>query len=443
MLYNFRLNIYVRTLVLIGLIFAFVYSFQWQPIYLITVTLGLSVLLAVASLMRYVEQTNRDVAGFLNSVQYNDFTTTSSAEHRGKTFGELYGAFNVINRKFMEIRAEREANHQFLQTVVEHVSVGLLCFNGEEVVFMNKALQQLLHKPHLVNLNHLQQVDEFFWKTVKELQSGERRLVKITIQNKLLQLAVQAVEFKLLEEEYKLISVQNIQGELEEQEFIAWQKLIRILTHEIMNSIAPVVSLSDTMNSMLENTNGILEEEDTYRLKRSINVIRNRSEGLLNFTETYRNLTRIPPPKFHAVDLKPMLERLQILFEPDFQERNIQFQNLTAGQSLVIQADATLLEQVLINLVKNAMDAVTDRPEATVSVSAKRTLEGKTEILIMDNGSGIPEDMLDKIFVPFFTTKAHGSGIGLSLSRQIIRLHKGSIEIHSVENEGTRVAINL
>jgi len=443
MLYSFRLNIILRTLLLIVLIFAFIYSFRFQAFYLTTVTLGVLVLLSIWSLIRYVEQTNRDVASFLNSMKYNDFTTTSSAEHRGKTFGELYKSFNIINRKFLEIRAEKEANHQFLQTVVKHVSVGLLCFHGEEVVFMNKALQQLLHKPHLVNLNHLQQVDETLWKTIGSLKSGERKLVKIMIQNRLLQLAIQAVEFKLLDEEYKLISVQNIQGELEEQEFIAWQKLIRILTHEIMNSIAPVVSLSDTMNSMLEQTNGTLEEEEVHRLKRSINVIRNRSESLLNFTETYRNLTRIPPPEFHAVDLKPMLERLQILFEPDFKERSIDFQNLSPNQSLVIQADATLLEQVLINLVKNAMDAVTGRPEPIVSVSTRRTLEGKTEIQIADNGKGIPAEMLDKIFVPFFTTKNEGSGIGLSLSRQIIRLHKGAIEIHSVEGEGTRVLINL
>ncbi|MCB0579166.1 MAG: histidine kinase, partial [Phaeodactylibacter sp.] len=290
MLYNFRINIIVRISIILLMVAGAAVSFT-QGYALTAVFIGFLLAIAVSNLIYYVNQTNRDLANFIESVQYNDFTTTTSARHKGESFDELYQSFNMVNRKFQDIRAEKEANHQFLQSIVEHINIGLLCFNDDgEVILMNKALQALIHKSYLINLGALKQVDEGLWSTVKNLAPGERELIKLSVDNKIKQLAIQCIELVLQGEHFRLVSFQNIQSELEEQELVAWQKLIRILTHEIMNSVAPIASLSSTISDVISH-NPSLDEGGMKHIKNSVDVIKKRSEGLLGFTETYRTLT--------------------------------------------------------------------------------------------------------------------------------------------------------
>ena len=441
MLYNFRINIIVRIAIILALVAGAAISFI-QGYSLTSVFLGGLLAFGVSNLIRYVNQTNRDLASFIEGVQYNDFITTTSARHKGESFGELYQSFNMVNRKFQEIRAEKEANHQFLQSIVEHIDIGLLCFNGqEEVILMNKALQGLIHKSYLINLGGLQQVDEGLWSTVKQLKPGERELVKLTVDNKLKQLSIQCIELVLKGEHYRLVSFQNIQTELEQQELVAWQKLIRILTHEIMNSVAPIASLSSTISDVIAHRT-VMDEGSMKHIKNSVDVIKKRSEGLLGFTETYRTLTRIPPPNFELVEARHLVEELCTLFQPELERKGIKLESSLPVQAVSFQADPALLEQVLINLVKNAADAVTGRVNPRIKINVQK-VGAKAQIIIADNGPGIPEEVMEQAFVPFFTTKKEGSGIGLSLSRQIMRMHKGNIELHSVEGEGTVVTLTL
>ncbi len=443
MLYNFKINIVVRLGILLLLVGIMVFSF-YREFYLTTGFTGILLIITLISLFYYVDQTNRDLALFFESINYNDFTTTSSARHKGESFGELYDGFNLINRKFQDIRAEKEANHQFLQTVVEHVDIGLLCINDEgEVILLNKALQKLIHKSYLVSVEGLEKVDATLYQTIQQIQAGQRELIKINIDNRLLQLAVQAVELNMNRQHLRLISFQNIQSELEEQELVAWQKLIRILTHEIMNSVAPIASLSSTVHDVIGQKEEI--EPDTLKMVRnSLSVIQRRSEGLLNFTETYRSLTRIPPPNFQLIDGNQMIEELATLFLAEAEAKHIPLKLHLPPSSPTFQGDPNLLQQVLINLVKNAMDAVKSKgEEGQVDIHLQQTIGSKILIQVIDNGQGISPDMLEQIFVPFFTTKSEGSGIGLSLSRQIMQLHKGSIEVQSVEREGTAVTLTL
>mgnify|MGYP005666292453 CR=1 FL=1 len=443
MLYNFKINILIRLGILLLLVGIMVFSF-YREFFLTTGFTGMLLIATVVSLFYYVDQTNRDLALFFESINYNDFTTTSSARHKGESFGELYDGFNLINRKFQDIRAEKEANHQFLQTVVEHVDIGLLCLDDQgEVVLLNKALQKLIHKSYLVNVNSLEKVDANLFHTIQHIQAGQRELIKINIDNKLLQLAVQAVELNMNRQHLRLISFQNIQSELEEQELRAWQKLIRILTHEIMNSVAPIASLSSTLHDVIGQKEEI--EVDTLKMVRnSLSVIQRRSEGLLNFTETYRSLTRIPPPNFQLINGNQMMEELATLFLAETEAKHIPLKLHLPASSPTFQGDPNLLQQVLINLIKNAMDAVKDKgEEGQVDIHLQQTVGSKILIQVIDNGKGISPDMLEQIFVPFFTTKSEGSGIGLSLSRQIMQLHKGSIEVQSVEEEGTVVTLTL
>lgn len=408
---------------------------QWA----VALLLFLPLLAAVWNLFYYVDQTNRDLSGFFKSIQYNDFTTTTSGGHKGKTFQALHDGFNMVNEKFQEIRAEKEANHQFLQAIVEHINIGLLGYreNGE-ITLMNKALQKMLHKSYLVNFDALQAVDEHLWKTLAELKPGGRELVKLNINGKLQQIALQSTELKLIDEQYRLLSFQNIQSELEQQELLAFQKLIRILTHEIMNSVAPISSLSSTLSGMINNS----QEIDREQLHRSLQVINKRSEGLLQFTETYRTLTRIPPPRFQTVEGNRLLEELVTLFKPEMDKRGIQMELSLPPQQVEFEADPSLLEQVLINLIKNAADAVVQQKSPRIQLILNK-LGNRTAITVVDNGEGISEEAMEEIFVPFFTTKEHGSGIGLSLSRQIVRLHKGELSIQSKQGEGTVATIEI
>lgn len=433
---SFKVKITLRILFLIALVLALVYCFSYTEYYITMFILVVIIVLVVADVIHMVNQSNRDFTAFLLGIKYEDFSATYSGHHKGKTFGEMYDAFNQINRKFLNIKAEKEANHQYLQTIVEHVSVGLLCYDDDGNVFMmNKALQNLLRKPYLVNVEALQKIDKNLYEVVQKLHSGEKELLKITIDNKIVQLSISAIEFKLQKQSLKLVSMQNIQSELEERELEAWQKLIGILRHEIMNSISPIVSLTSTIEGMMGA--GELKGEDLEDVKAAIRAIRNRSEGLMHFTETYRNLTRIPPPKFQIVDIRLIIQRLSTLLKPAFEKNNIHFETQFPSSAVNCSADPELLEQVLINLFKNAIEAVGNVKEPKITVTAQKEQNGKTTIAVIDNGKGIEEEDLDEIFVPFYTTKEDGSGIGLSLSRQIIRMHKGRLFVQSVVGEGT------
>lgn len=438
MLYDFRFNIILRIVILLSLVAAFVLSLE-KNFFLTTGFVGVLLVITVINLIYYVNQTNRDLASFFASVQYNDFTTTSSAGHRGETFGELYDGFNMINRKFQDMRMEKEANHQFLHTIVEHINIGLLCIDKDNnVILMNRALQHVIRKSYLINIDGIKQVNEDLWEIVNKIKGGERELIKLNIDNKLLQLAIQAVELRLKKEPFRLISFQNIQTELEEQELVAWQKLIRILTHEIMNSVAPIASLSSTIKDIIQY-NDSLEPDVLGQIKNSVGVIQKRSEGLLDFTETYRSLTRIPPPKFQLINGKELIMEMETLFKPELEKKNINLEmNFPPGR-VEFQGDPGLLEQVLINLVKNAMDALEETESPIIQINLQKQVNDKALIQVVDNGPGISEEMLEQIFVPFYTTKDHGSGIGLSLSRQIMRMHKGSIEVQSAEGKGTMI----
>ena len=441
---NFKLNIALRILTLIGLVLVLVYCIFNTTFYITMFILCVAILLTFYSLVHYIDQTNRDFTAFLLGIKYEDFSATYSGHHKGKTFGELYDAFNQINQKFLDIRSQNEAHYQYLQTIVEHVEVGLLCIDEiGEVVLMNKNLKILLKKPFLKNKNSLKQIDEELYQAVDRIQAGERELLKVIVNDQLLQLSLRATEFKLKDEQFKLISLQNIKNELEEQELDAWQKLIRILTHEIMNSVAPIVSLTSTMKDMIgEEVNG-LDAEQTQDVKLSLAAIGNRGQGLMRFTETYRNLTRIPPPKFQLVDARVLIERVCTLLSPVFKENNITLHQSLPATPVFCQADVELMEQVLINIIKNAIDVLKGQESAWVDIQLQKAKDGKTIIRIIDNGPGIPEEVQGQIFVPFYTTKEEGSGIGLSLSRQIMRMHKGQIELLSKEGEGAMFTLIL
>ncbi len=441
---NFKIQIllYLIGILLVSMSAGYTYFVIDAKIYLIFLIPITAIL--IWQMFNLIDKTNQEVASFLANIKYNDYAVRfSESKSIGDSYQDLHKSFNLVNEKFRDIRSEKEIQFQYLQAIVEHVDTGLICFNEEEkTVLVNKGLQTLLHKSYFPNFKSINQFDDSLYEAMKDIEPGERKLVKLVVSNQIVQLAVRKTILQLKDDALHLYALQNIHAELEEQEVESWQKLIRILTHEIMNSIAPVVSLSESANTLMEQ-NENLSEEDEKDIRKSIEAIYRRSAGLLHFTQTYRQLTKIPPPKFQTCDPGEILDRVLTLLKADLEAKKIPVERLYKDGRYEAQLDPDLMEQVFINLIKNAMDALERITDPKLSIHLFKSLDGELEIQIADNGPGIPDDVLDKIFVPFFTTKKEGSGIGLSLCRQIIQMHKGSLSVFSKENKGTIFTLKI
>lgn len=440
---NFRFWIFIRVVFITANLALLVMLASAQQHAITSVITGVFVLLQVAALIRYVERTNRKLTQFLESIRHSDFSTSFSDRGLGRSFEGLNRAFNEVIREFRKNRAEKEEHYNYLLTVVQHVSIGILAFRKDgKVDIFNNAIKRLLKINNLKEIRELENIKPEFPALLLSMKAGDRQLIKLVVDDELLQLSVYATEFRMRGEEFLLVSLQNISSELEEKEIESWQKLIRVLTHEIMNSITPISSLASTVQEMLfEEDEGIskikdLDDDETDSVRQALSTIQGRSQGLLTFVETYRNLTRIPRPNFRYFRVKELFDRAHMLFKPKMDRYNIQCQTRVFPEDLMITADPDLIDQVVINLLLNAIDAVKETSNSIISVTASFNASGRVTIDFSDNGQGIKPDVMDKIFMPFFTSKKEGSGIGLSLSRQIMHLHKGTITVKSKPGEG-------
>lgn len=438
---HFRVQVVLRIL----LIFVSLILLNWllvrSSLYSLTIiAAGLS-LYQVYSLIRYVEKTNRDLARFFQAIRYSDFSQTFKSEDRGSSFDALKKSFTEVINAFRNTRAEKEEHYRYLQTVVEHVGIGLIVFQPEGgVELVNNAAKKLLRIARLKDIHALTSLSPQLVETLLRIKPRESALVKVDGAGESLQLALYATEFKLRGQVYRLVSLQNIQSELEEKELESWQKLIRVLTHEIMNSVTPISSLASTAGGLLHesvNPNDPSNSEIFEDIREAVNTIQKRSQGLLHFVDAYRNLTLIQKPKFQIYPIGDLLNRVHRLMQTNIKEKGVAFRLSIEPETLELTADPELIEQVLINLMLNALQAVEGRQNPAIELKAGLEERGRILIQVSDNGPGISEEDLDKVFIPFYTTKEGGSGIGLSLSRQIMRLHRGTIGVHSDAKKGT------
>jgi nitrogen fixation/metabolism regulation signal transduction histidine kinase len=431
---NFRLALITRLLLICATLFLFVYLTLHSEFYLTAILTSLVVIVQVYALFRYVDRMNSDLRRFLQSIRYDDFTQTFSHQGRGRSFEELSTALTTVMENIRRTRAEKEEQHHYLTTIVQHIGVGLIAFKPDgKVELINTAAKRLLNVTSLPTIKSLSAISPSLADRLFALKPGDRILVSLDRQPDIIQLAVSATAFRLREEYYTLISIQNIRSELEEKEMEAWQKLIRVLTHEIMNSITPISSLASTANSLLRTTDGAMRvsSEVLNDVQRAVQTIEKRCQGLLHFVDAYRTMTRIPRPQFKSIRIADLFSQVEQLIKPKIEKKQICFYTSIDPKSLELTADPELIEQVLLNLLLNAVQAVHDQPRAEIRLRALTDHLGKVVIEVIDNGPGISEDAREKIFVPFFTTKQDGSGIGLSLSKEIMRLHKGVIRFSS------------
>ena len=433
---RFLIQSIARVVLLSGTVWLLFYLFLGTEFRAAGILVAFAALFQVASLARYVTRTNRDLAQLLASIRYSDFSSTFTGAPAGSGFEELTAALNEVMAEFRSTRLEKEEHFRFLQTVVDHVGVGLLAFQADgSVELVNNAARRMLKISHLRRLGELEAVSPKLAQALSGLSPGENRLVKFARDDGLLQLSIHATGFVLRKKPLLLVAMQDIQNELEEKEMASWQNLIRVLTHEIMNSIAPIASLASTANGLLASECAAGEADDRSERIRdvcdAVETIEKRSRGLIGFIEKYRELTRIPRPQFQIVRVGDLVARVESLMREPLSRKDVEFRTCVEPQSLEITADPALIEQVLINLCKNAIEAVNAQEKPRIDLAAEIDHRGVPVIKVIDNGRGIPEDVAERIFIPFFTTKAGGSGIGLSLSRQIMRLHKGTLSLRS------------
>jgi len=444
---NFRINVTLRVLALLLTMYAMVGLSQSGGAAMVWTATFVGALLfyQVYALVRLMEDTNRELLNFLSSIRYDDFSQTYRLSGKGGTFDELNQEFNKVINKFKEIRAEKEAEYQYLKNIIHHIGIGILSFDKDgNVQIINTVAKRLFKVNRLRNIQNLKDFSPELVETLKQLRTGAKSLVRIRKNGEMVQLAVYGIELYLQGEEFKLVTIQNIHSELEDQEMDAWQNLIRVLTHEIMNSVAPISSLAETVEG---EVNYLKEEEeikaeDLEDVSMAIQTIKRRSENLIRFISEFRSLTHVQEPKLEHLEVARMFDEVKLLLNHDCADTKITLHIKVEPPNLLITADPAMIEQVLINIVKNAIQALQsmtdeENPHKQVWLTAEMDEKSRPLITIRDNGPGIEKDALDRIFIPFFSTKKGGSGIGLSLSRQIMRQHKGTITATSTLGQGT------
>jgi signal transduction histidine kinase len=440
---RFRIQVVLRVTAIAALVAGAAYLVLGLRLYLPGTLVGACAIPVAVSLVRYTEKTTRDLTRFLESVRYADFTRRFTTDGRGPIFEDLRNAFEEVTAEFRRLRAEKERQVQYLQQVVQHLGVALITYQTDgEVEVMNTAARRLLRTGPIRHVEALKRVSDDLAKALHTLDSGEQAMVRVEEEDRTLQLSVRVSRFQLQGEPHALASIQDLRNELEQKEMEAWQELTSVLTHEIMNSVAPISSLASTASRRLRASgdNGSISADQATDAREAVDTIERRSESLINFVDAYRSFTDIPSPEFEVIDVQDILNNVQRLLRAQIEEQDLDVTVEVDPPDLTLTADPNLLDQLLINLALNALQALeedSDTDQGRIEFRASVDRRSRPVIQVEDNGPGIPPDVQEKIFVPFFTTKEDGSGIGLSLSRQIMRLHSGQLSVRSTKGEGT------
>jgi two-component system, NtrC family, nitrogen regulation sensor histidine kinase NtrY len=405
------------------------------------------ILFQLIDFYRFHKKAQDEVEQFVESIHYRDFSRYFDVKRAPLELQPLRKGFNEINSTFKVISKEKETQYQYLQKILELVETGILSYEHKsgDIGWMNEAFKRMLGIPYLKTIHSLERRDDLLYREVIALRPGDNKIVSILKDKSSFKALLSATAFQTDGRVYTLIAFQNVDEALDETESKAWQKLLSVMTHEIMNSVAPISSLAETMLNRLQNSVAHLKDQPAAieDLELGIDTIRRRSDGLLKFAETYRNLNKILSPNLKKLYARDLFENLHRLMQPTLVQKNIEMEIILKDPDLSFEADSNLVEQVLINLLVNAIEAIKDKETPRIVLSAIPTHNNRVVIRVADNGSGMSMELLDKIFIPFFTTKKNGSGIGLSLCKQIMMLHKGNIQVQSVEGEGTAFILNF
>ncbi len=426
-------NIIIRTILLAASALWVGWLAFGEKQYVLSVCFVLIFIVEVVELINYLNRTNRKIAYFFNAIKNDDSTLNFPLNTGNRAVDDLNASLNKVNELIKNIKFELEEQEQYFKAILEHVSIGIVTYNEKGTIFLaNTAAKKILGREHLTHINQIVQIDKRLFNALKELYPGGRKLVDFNSANGVIQLSLKSTQLKTAQDNFRLVTIQDIKNELEINELESWIKLIRVLTHEIMNTVAPITSLSQTILGYFKKLDGGVPGEKVIgNTVKGLEIINERGLGLMAFVETYRKLTRIPRPEKKIIKLGEFIDDTVMLvnFEPIGE--NIKITKEINPEDLDVLADKKQISQVLINLIKNSLEALRDSGNGKIHVKAMVNENGRAQVTVADNGPGIPNDLADKIFIPFFTTKESGSGIGLSLSRQIMQLHGGTLKMES------------
>lgn len=437
---GYILKLFLRVFIFIGLVLAVLYCIYTQRTTYI-VLISFAIILSIINLYNFIKRRFAAVDDFFQAVKYRDFSRWFPEDRGPKDIRFLYTGFNEVNRTIKEINLKNEAQYVYLQKILEMVDIGIVAYNLEsgDVLWMNHSFKEIIDFPSFKNVRFVEKRKPELYNTVFETYNKQPNSISIALQDEQVKVLISDTIFQVNEDSFKLVVLQNIDSTLNKNESEAWKKLLSVMTHEIMNSITPISSLADTLQrniqlNLEDATTNPLELED---LNSGVKTIKNRSQGLLKFANTYRSLSKVTHLNLKKVNVTELFQNIELLMAPSINAKNIDILFSVSSKRLQLEIDVHLIEQVLINLILNAKDACMHVESPCIRIEASQTQNHQTMIKIYDNGVGIPKEIMENIFVPFFTSKATGSGIGLSLCKQIMLLHKGRVLVHSKEGEGT------
>ncbi|MDP2041547.1 MAG: ATP-binding protein [Algoriphagus sp.] len=439
---RFSTGIIVRIILITICLFSGIWLFYVQELWLAPGILALVVAFLAGEMIYYVNSINHKLARFLDSIRFTDFSSSFTSDSKmGGSFREVNLAFNEVMEVFKQTRAEKEEQMLFLQVIIQHINSGIISFNAEgKIGIINNAAKHLLQIPQFRDIKDLGKLSQKLLKEVMEMKPGQRISFKV---NNSLHLIIQSASLKMGGQSWSLLSLQNINAELQSNELEAWQNLTKVLRHEIMNSITPISSLVESLRTILDEDSyvqqeGFLIKRDGFQdIQEGLDTIANRSKGLVNFVNAYRDYTNIPEPKKELIAVKALFENVIGLMKEELKSNQIDIQTEIIPGDLEVLCDPDQITMILINLVKNAGESIQNQADRTICLRALGQGDMGTIIQVEDHGPGIIPEALERIFVPFYTTKKTGSGIGLAISRQIMNLHKGSLQVTSVTGERT------
>lgn len=446
---NLYINLIVRVLIIvaISLLTGYVVA-TGKSLRLIILCLFVIVILTV-NLVTFLNSLNRKIRYFFDSVRNDDSNLSFPVSEKNSTIREIYKSMNNVNHQIQDLKIENRNQEQYFRILIEHLAIGIITFDLKGfIVHSNTSARNLLGTDVLTHLSQIERIDRILYQAISGIKPSERRLVQVRTEKGEIQLSLKAAAFRSRNDELMIVSVQDIKNELDEKEIESWMKLIRILMHEIMNSITPITSLSESLTGIYtKEGKPVTPDEITpgtiSTTIQGLNVIKDQGKGLLAFVESYRQLARIPEPQKHSFQVSQLFDRLRVLINSIKKNDRISVEFAIHDTGLEIFADENLISQVLINLLKNALEALEGAESGRIVISAAVNAEGRTEICVTDDGPGIPPENIDKIFVPFFTTRETGSGIGLSVSRQIMRMHGGSLKVRSKQGKETTFCLSF
>lgn len=456
---NFTINVVIR------LVLIFITGYLMLPViqrlqdeYLFSLLgIGLILVLQIILLFQFINQVSRNIARFFSAVKNEDSMLIFQEAKENRHLRQLYQSMKDLNERLSSARAESQKQSLLLTNLVNNIGIGIILYYEKgDIKMINPAAKDLLNLSVLTHLNKLKDIDPDLFDRLINLQPGKPEVVRViqpsrreNMQETIIQLLIKKDVIKTEEETLNIISIQNIVREMERKELDSWQKLIRVLTHEIMNSVSPILSLTQSIIGYFikEKEKKPIQPPDitpdaVKKTVSGLHTIRETGEGLIDFVSKYRTLSRLPEPQFAPFRVETLFTRVKELMLEEMNKKQISLTVSISDANLQLVADLNLIEKVLINLVKNAAEAIDQQEDGKIALKAIKN-QDSIYIQVEDNGTGIPVDILDDIFVPFFTTKKDGSGIGLSLARQIMLQHEGTIAVYSVPGKKTVFTLNF